>query len=187
MEDRRGQPGFGRTDAGSVACAVDICLVRHAIAVERGTPGYEDDFARPLTADGRKRMTLAAAGLAKVFGAQMILTSPLVRAAQTADVLHNQFRCSVEGCDALGLGDHAAVIAELRSRPEERVALVGHEPWMSGLLAMLLTGSEGTFQAEFKKGGAALVSSVGPPAAGDLTLQWFMTPSALRRLGQSRG
>jgi phosphohistidine phosphatase SixA len=100
MEDRRGQPGFGRTDAGSVACAVDICLVRHAIAVERGTPGYEDDFARPLTADGRKRMTLAAAGLAKVFGAQMILTSPLVRAAQTADVLHNQFRCSVEGCDA---------------------------------------------------------------------------------------
>jgi phosphohistidine phosphatase len=165
---------------------VDICLVRHAIAVERGTPGYEDDFARALTAEGRKRMELAAAGLARLFAAEVILTSPLVRAAQTADVLHDQFRCPVKGCDALGRGDHSAVITDLRSRPEERVALVGHEPWMSGLLAVLLTGSEGTFQTEFKKGGAALVSSVGPPVAGDLTLQWFMTPSALRRIGQSR-
>jgi phosphohistidine phosphatase len=166
---------------------VDVCLVRHAIAVQRGTPGYEDDFARPLTADGRKRMELAAAGLAKLFVAEVILTSPLVRASQTAEVLHGQFGCPVKRCDALARGDHSAAIEALRARPEERVALVGHEPWMSALLAVLLTGSDDTFQTEFKKGAAALVSSFGPPSAGELTLQWFMTPSALRRLGQSRG
>jgi phosphohistidine phosphatase len=166
---------------------MDVCLVRHAIAVDRGTPGYEDDYARPLTADGRKRMELAAAGLAKLFVAEVILTSPLIRASQTAEVLHEQFQCPVKRCDALGRDDHSGVIEALRARTEARVALVGHEPWMSGLLAVLLTGSDDAFRTEFKKGAAALVSSVGPPIAGGLTLQWFMTPSALRRIGQSRG
>ena len=63
---------------------MELCLVRHAIAVDRGTPGYEDDSLRPLTSRGRDRMRVAAQGLRSFFTPEAILTSPLLRAKQTA-------------------------------------------------------------------------------------------------------
>jgi phosphohistidine phosphatase len=62
------------------------------------------------------------------------------------------------------------------------VALVGHEPWLSALLARLL-GSGEADRFTFKKGGAALVDVPGPPAEGG-RLVWYVRPKILRALGR---
>ena len=64
---------------------MELCLVRHAIAVERGSKGYQDDRARPLTPEGRKRMAQAALGLKSLVQPEAVLTSPILRAMKIDD------------------------------------------------------------------------------------------------------
>ena len=161
---------------------MEICLVRHAIAVERGTKGYIDDRARPLTPEGRTRMKEAAKGLKHLFQPQEILTSPLLRARQTAEILQDVFGVPVIQMEALGRGDHAGTLKQLSGPDTARTALVGHEPWMSELLSVMVAGEPDAMSSVFKKGAAALVTSDGPPEAGRCVLQWLLQPAALRRL-----
>lgn len=161
---------------------MQVLLVRHAIAVERGSAGYQDDRARPLTAAGRERMKEAAKGIKQLFAPQEILTSPLLRARQTAEILQDAFGVPVIQLDALARGDHQATLRQLSGPDSARSALVGHEPWMSELLSLLLTGAATSVVSTFKKGACALVTSAGRPEPGHCTLEWFMQPSALRRL-----
>ena len=161
---------------------MELLLVRHAIAVERGTGSYVDDRARPLTPEGRKRMAEVAAGLARLFSPAEILTSPVLRARQTAEILAKTWRCPISELEGLGNGDHAATLSAAARRAADRVALVGHEPWMGELLSYLLTGDPATVTAPFRKGGAALLESFDGRAAGDWSLIWAMPPAALRRL-----
>jgi phosphohistidine phosphatase len=161
---------------------VDILLVRHGIAVERGTQGYQDDGLRPLTAAGRQRMLEAAGGLERLFTPQAIFTSPLVRAAQTAEVLQSVYHLGKPRvCEALGTGDHASLISTLEESEIGSVALVGHEPWMSELLSLLLTGYVSAVAATFKKGAAALVRT-DDLRPGNCWLEWLIQPAALRRM-----
>ena len=167
---------------------MEICLVRHAVAVERGTPGFDDDFQRPLTPQGRARMEEAAAGLKRLFTPQVLLTSPLVRAVETAEVLRKVYRLGkAKECEALATGDHDGVLAALEEADAGSVVLVGHEPWTSELLSYLLTGERAGMAAVFKKGAAALVRSAADPAPGNCWLEWLVQPGALRRLGQAGG
>jgi phosphohistidine phosphatase len=161
---------------------MQLCLIRHAIAVERGSGSFEDDRARPLTPEGRKRMSEAAKGLARIFEPEAIVTSPVLRARQTADILATVFSVPVRPLEGLGNGDHIAVLAACGAARETSLALVGHEPWMSELLSVLLSGDPGAVAATFKKGTGALVSTHGPPAPGGATLEWLLQPAALRRL-----
>lgn len=164
---------------------MQICLVRHGIAVERGTPGYEDDDTRPLTLEGKQRMTQAAKGIVALAGIERIVSSPVLRARQTASILRDA--ASVSGVDtlaALADGDHEAVLAWLRRAQESTIALVGHEPWMSELASVALSGEPGRMWFDFKKGAAALIRFDGTPAAGKGLLVWFMPPAALRKLAK---
>jgi phosphohistidine phosphatase len=163
---------------------VEICLVRHAIAVERDARGYTDDRARPLTPEGRKRMKAAAAGLRTLVKPQAILTSPVLRARQTAEILGEAFGLKQRLLEALGNGDHGATVAACQAGREQSVILVGHEPWMSELLSVLVAGSAGTAASVFRKGAAALISFDGAPAAGTGTLEWLLQPGQLRRLAR---
>lgn len=165
---------------------MQICLVRHAIAVERGTGGYVEDSARPLTPEGRDRMQMAARGLQTLFEPQAIFTSPILRARQTAGILAGVYGLPVQPLEALATGDHRAAIVACAAANMDAVALVGHEPWMGELLSMLLTGDAGLAQSLFRKGAAALVSTYGAPAPGNGTLEWLIQPGALRRLARSR-
>lgn len=162
---------------------MQLCLVRHAIAVERGSGPYEDDRARPLTPEGRKRMREAVAGLKQLFTPELILTSPVLRARQTAEILESAFKTPVRVLDGLGNGDHHLVISSCAALREASVLLVGHEPWMSELLSLLTTGEASSLASVFRKGAAALVSTFGPPAPGNATLEWLIQPGALRRIG----
>jgi phosphohistidine phosphatase len=157
-------------------------LIRHAAAVPRGTPGVLDD-ERPLTSSGKVRFRAAARGLARILPRpDVLLTSPLPRAQETAEIVGEAFKRLEPGI-AAALSDQSIdrVVAALKTHADDAtVALVGHEPMLGALLARML----GATQAErlaFKKGGAALVDLPdGPATQGRLI--WFLHPRVLRTL-----
>jgi phosphohistidine phosphatase len=162
---------------------MEICLVRHAIAVERGTSGFENDALRPLTPRGRDRMREAAAGLATLITPQLVLTSPYLRATQTAEILAATYHLSSPKLvDALATGDDAALLNELRDLDATPVIIVGHEPYLSGTLSLLLTGDAARMSTDLKKGAAVLVSCERDPDPGSCWLEWLLQPAALRAL-----
>jgi phosphohistidine phosphatase len=163
-----------------------LLIVRHAIAVPRGTPGVviEDD-ARPLTRRGVKRFRLAARGLARLLPPpDALLTSPLARARHTAELLAAAWGgVRVTDEPALAGGDLDALAPALDAhRRRGLVAIVGHEPHLSQALARLL-GTGYAQRLEFRKGGAALVDLPGAFARGG-ALVWFLPPRVLRRLAR---
>ena len=159
-----------------------VLLIRHASAVPSGTPGIADD-ARPLTARGKERFRVAAQGLARVaHRPDVLLTSPLPRDRATAEIAALAFgRLEPTLEPALAHGSVADVVGVLSRQPADfMVAVVGHEPVLSALLARLLGASSWDGFA-FKKGGAALVDlPAGPRAAGRLV--WLLKPRILRTL-----
>lgn len=162
---------------------MEICLVRHAVAVERGTAGYEDDALRPLTPRGRDRMVTAARGLHRLFAPEVVVTSPLVRARETADILLAEYGLhKARVSDALATGDNAQFLEELDDIDADRVMLVGHEPYMSATLSWLLSGDQARVSTVFKKGAAALVGCTGAPRPGGCWLEWLLPPAALRAM-----
>jgi phosphohistidine phosphatase len=162
---------------------VELYLVRHAVAAPRGSD-WPDDAVRPLTPDGAAKFRKAAAGLA-AFGVQidLILTSPLVRCRQTADLLAAGLpgKPRIQAIDSLAPGaGHARLIAEVaRVARRARIALVGHEPDI-GVLAGKLLGTRRSL--EFRKGAVCRIDVDALPPGGPGRLRWFATPRMLRRL-----
>jgi phosphohistidine phosphatase len=161
-----------------------LLIIRHAIAVPHGTPGVAEDD-RPLTPRGRRRFRVAARGLARlVRRPDAILTSPLPRARQTAEIAARVWgKAEPHDTAALAGGSWNDLAAALRKYPSEAVvAIVGHEPHLSGTLARLIGAGEGE-RLIFRKGGAALVDI--PEGIDDGgSLCWFLTPRILRALAR---
>ncbi len=162
-----------------------LCLLRHAIAEERSLR-WPDDGLRPLTEEGADRMREAAAGLWVLFAPDVILTSPLVRAHQTAAIV-GESRPSVRllECDALASGDDVGLLEAVAACGAARVVAVGHEPHLSTTLSNLLTGDSDAVASLFRKGAAALVTFAARPGPGAAGLEWLLQPSALRAIGRS--
>lgn len=159
-----------------------LVIIRHAIAVARGTPGFPDQ-ERPLTAKGSERFRQAAKGLARVVARpDALLTSPWLRAKQTASIAATAWgRVTPKETAALAGGSFEDQAAVLDRYPKDAtVALVGHEPYVSELLARLL-GSSAVGRLAFKKGGVALVDLPGRLADGG-SLVSFLPPRVLRKL-----
>ena len=161
----------------------EIYLVRHGIAAERGKD-WPDDTQRPLTNRGIARMKDVAGGL-KDLGVKLdlVLSSPLVRARQTADVLVEGLRSSapIEETVLLAPGGRPAdLIDHLRSHKKTvRIALVGHEPDL-GQLAAFLIGAKAPLV--FKKGGVCRIDFDKFPPMPPGRMQWFAMPRMLRSL-----
>jgi phosphohistidine phosphatase len=161
---------------------MQLIIIRHAIAVPRGTPGTPDED-RALTPEGEQKFREAAKGLASLAGRpDAILTSPWLRARQTAALAASAWgRLEPKETVALAGGSFDEQAAVLDHYPDDAtVAVVGHEPWVSELLARLL-GSRHDDRLEFKKGGAALVDVPGRLAEGG-HLVWYLPPKVLRKL-----
>jgi phosphohistidine phosphatase len=164
----------------------ELYIMRHAIAVDRGTAGYADDAKRPLTPEGKKKMREITAGLVRVgFDPDWIVTSPLVRAAETAEIVADGLGVRVprDFCDALRPGGSPeALLAFLAKQSgRHRVLVVGHEPDLSELAARLV-GAGRNAHLGFKKGGCCLITfdEFLPRSAGQLV--WWLTPRLMRKL-----
>jgi phosphohistidine phosphatase len=161
-----------------------LMIIRHAIAVPHGTRGVAED-ERPLTPLGRRKFERAAKGLARVARPpDALLSSPLPRAWQTAEIAAAAWGGPApRKTPALADGDLRALAAVLARCPREgSVALVGHEPHVSALLARLL-GTAKAERLEFRKGGAALVDLSGALEDGG-RLVWYLPPRVLRTLAR---
>lgn len=168
---------------------MNVLLVRHAIAEDKAefAATGRPDSLRPLTEEGRRKMRAAAKGLAKTLPAlDLLASSPLARAAQTAEILRKACP-DAEPLELPALSperDPRETLAWLKGRPRgASVALVGHEPSLGRLAGWLMSGEE-TALVAFKKGGAALLEFPGDVEAGRAVLRWLLTPSQLRRLGR---
>jgi len=166
---------------------VKIVLIRHAAAVPRGTPGVLD-AERPLTSSGKVKFRSIARGLARIMPRPTaLLTSPLPRAQETAEIAAHAF-ANIEPVIERALGDESVddILTALKAHPlDSTVALVGHEPVLGALLARTL-GSGQADGLAFKKGGVALVDlPEGPAMPGRLI--WFLDPRVLRALANRRG
>jgi phosphohistidine phosphatase len=165
---------------------MEIYLVRHAIAHTRDPERWPDDGGRPLKPSGVQGFRRVARGLRTLVPeVDVVLSSPLVRAWQTAEILHECARWPEPSRrDALRAGGSPARALEALESYSyaRRVALVGHEPDLQELISLLLTGDPGRARLDVKKGAVACVRFDGPPTAGAGVLLWLLPPRALRGL-----
>jgi len=162
---------------------MEIYILRHGVAAERGTPGYKKDSDRPLTKEGEDKMhQIAEAILGMELKFDLILSSPYIRAAQTAQIVANELDEEVTFTDALiPDGNPLDLIAEINDEKPQRLLLVGHEPDLSRLASVLITGGSDAV-IELKKGGLCKLTSDKLTFGQCATLNWLLTPRLLRSL-----
>lgn len=153
-----------------------IFFLRHGAAVERDE--WEgDDAARPLTADGRKAMEREAKTIAQLeIEPDIIITSPLARAKETAAIVAGQLKMKpVEDARLAGDFGANALTQILREHADaQAVMLVGHEPDFSRTIGELIGGG----RMHVKKGGLVRVDVDGASLQpGELV--WLIPPKAL--------
>ena len=168
-----------------------LVLFRHGPAGDRDPAKWPDDGKRPLTAKGIQKTKDAARGLVRIEkGISLILTSPLVRASETAQILKDVLgdRARIVTLEELSPGgSNRALIAQLGDLPQTRsVVIVGHEPGLGKLAALLALGSGTTGEIKLKKAGACALTFEGAPRAGAGDLVWLLSRRLLARYGRPK-
>ena len=154
-------------------------FMRHAEAEDTSPDG---DRGRKLTERGQERTRASALGLRKLdLQVDLILTSPLVRAVETAEIVANVLEAPVEQEPLLGSGFDLEGLAEIAERLDKSnsVMLVGHEPDFSEVIGDFI----GDGSVEMKKGAVACVQALGI-AAGAGTLLWLMNSKQTGLIGE---
>ena len=179
---------YGRLVGNLGGDPIQLYLIRHGIAADRG-PDYPDDSHRPLTEVGVARMRLEAVALAALgVSFDHIISSPLVRARQTADIVAGDGAPStsvpVTDSEALAFDGTPDDVRQVLARYPDAgsIALVGHEPNI-GELAGALTGAR--WPLRFKKGAVCRIDVTGNHHGPPGELRWFLTPRMLRIIGRS--
>lgn len=166
-----------------------IYLLRHAIAAPRDRRRWPIDSTRPVTPLGRRRMRWAALGM-RALGLRfdLVLTSPLKRARQTARLVMGAIhpKPPLRPHRPLAPGGSAAAILEgiPASLREGAILLVGHEPDLSRLMAVLVMRNSFDFPIEFKKGGLCRIDFERDPQPGTGRIVFHLMPRHLRALGR---
>jgi phosphohistidine phosphatase len=164
---------------------MELFLLRHGLAVERGRPGFEDDSTRPLTPKGRRQLRKISSAMKKMdLDFDLILSSPFLRAKQTAEIVATDLklkRC-LKFSNALAPGGDATILFKQleRTKPApEKLLLVGHEPDLSRLISLLVTGGT-QLQLDFKKAGLCKLEVENLRAGKCATLAWLLTPKLMK-------
>ncbi len=167
-----------------------LILLRHGIAMDRTVFASKNsnDDERPLTEKGRYRMAKGARGLKfLVSDIDLIVTSPLLRAKQTAEYLYDHYP-EAERVECPFIRPESSCnqfipwVLDKDLDEDSVVCLVGHEPNIGFLAGYLLTGQEASF-FEFKKGGACCLNFFSKLQPGQSQLVWHLMPKQLRRIG----
>jgi phosphohistidine phosphatase len=167
---------------------MNLFFLRHGVAVDRDPHNFPDDSLRPLTLKGEERVRLVCDAMqALELSFDVILSSPLLRARQTAEIVGTALglRRVMEFCDELRPGGDPKALARLINRLQplpDNLLLVGHEPDMSRLLALLISGTADV-GIDLKKNGLAKIEVAQRLKSGRCaTLNWLLTPRQLALL-----
>ena len=166
---------------------MQLYIVRHGIAIEREDPRCPPDPERHLTEEGVEKTEQVAKGVAALGAtADLLLTSPYVRATQTAEIFASALDYAKQKIRRLDLllpgAEPSLLFRELaREKQASSIFLFGHAPQLDDVIATAL-GSKRHLTA-LKKGGVALVElkRLSPPIG---VLVWLATPKLLRRAGK---
>ncbi len=163
----------------------NLYFLRHGIAVPRGTPGIRD-ADRPLTERGEERLIRSVKGMRQLgLKFDLILSSPLTRAYQTAQIVKVvlPFTKEIEIEETLTPeGSLSKFIVKMKKRKESEILLTGHEPAMSSWIQDLLRCGDSA-SVQMKKGALCQLRvdlQENPPEA---ELEFLLQPRILRRLG----
>ena len=167
---------------------MNLYLMRHAIAAEPDE--HTEDSQRPLTEKGHKKLSKIARNLEKLeLKFDVILTSPYLRARQTANVvadaldIKHKHVVKSENLTPLGFADKLVeeikLLDEISTRkPVENLLLVGHEPFLSQLVGMLVAG-DASLSIDMKKAGLCKLSIEQLTYGRCATLEWLLTSAQL--------
>lgn len=160
---------------------MNLYLLRHGLAVEPGSAEFAKDSERPLTPKGERKLWKIGQAMQEMeLSLDWLLSSPYVRARQTAEIV----------ADTLGLGKKLAFsetltpagstkklieLLQLRRPAAEDVLLVGHEPYLSQLISLLVSGDVES-NVQMKKGGLCKLSTEALEHGRCATLEWLLTP-----------
>jgi phosphohistidine phosphatase len=167
---------------------MQLLIIRHGIAVEReafAATGKDDDL-RPLTPGGRRKMRRIAKALRSMIQPDLLATSPLTRARQTAEIVADEYDMEIGATiESLRPTARFPEFAKWAAKQDATltVAIFGHDPHLSGLVSWLMSGSTSP-NVELKKGGACLLSFVGSARRANGTLDWLLQPEQLLRLAK---
>ncbi|HEY8667670.1 MAG TPA: phosphohistidine phosphatase SixA [Tepidisphaeraceae bacterium] len=160
---------------------MELLIIRHGLAEERGETGKRD-ASRRLTKRGIKRTKRAAKGLHKMLAGEIdvLATSPLIRAVQTADLFAAAFDARPCRRGELAPGKRVAAVLEWLKLQDgkRRVAIVGHEPQLGILTSWLISGLQESF-VQLKKSAIACVDFPDAIKPGGGKLKWLMSASQL--------
>ena len=172
---------------------MNLYLLRHGIAVAADEPGVESDADRALTAKGVKRMRRAAKGLRRLkVPFDGLLTSPLIRARQTADIVAETLGLETHLEEVSGLAPESSVeqlsFGLTRFQNRAHLLLIGHEPLLSDTASFFIAGKKGPkIDLTLKKGGLCRIEIDAIPPSKPGTLHWMLTPKQLRLIGVRTG
>ncbi|MGA2253302.1 MAG: histidine phosphatase family protein [Thermoguttaceae bacterium] len=162
---------------------MDLFIIRHAWAAQRDDSAYSDDSLRPLTDEGRSRFArMVGALVIRGLTPQLILTSPMLRCVQTAEILATalgkkskvlQEKELLPGTDP----KHLLAATEEHAGGLDQVAWVGHAPDVGYLVAALIGLDNGWL--DLKKGAIAALGFPGSPELGRGELRWLVTAKIL--------
>lgn len=166
---------------------MDLYLLRHAIAEDRSSSLPGSDSQRRLTREGKQKMRRTAKGMKCLkLKFDLILSSPYLRAKETAEIVAETF-CKPKLLELTRTlapdGNPKELIEELNEnhRRCKRVLLVGHEPYLSSLGSLLLSGHT-DISLTLKKGGVCALALDKLQYGRCASLEWLLTPAQLRSI-----
>jgi len=159
-----------------------LYFLRHGDAIE--SPYYHDT-GRPLSDLGKRQIQSVAKYLRHSrTSIELVLSSPLTRARETADILQSSLASHpTMTTEALLSGSEIRdLIDEINAHESESILLVGHEPQLSSAISVL-TGGDEHFRMEMKKASLARVETPFPVKKGQAVLSWLLTVTQMELMG----
>lgn len=166
---------------------MNIFILRHGIAVERGTKGFEKDSVRPLTPKGKRQLRKSAAAMRQMkLRFDLILSSPYERAKRTAEIIAEELKLKkrLKFSDLLKYENEPVELVGhltiLKPAPKN-LLLVGHEPYLSRLISWLTSGNE-EMAMDLKKGGLCKLEVEKLTVKKCAQLAWLLTPKQMKAM-----
>jgi phosphohistidine phosphatase len=166
---------------------MDLYVLRHAIAVDREDASVPRDRERPLTAKGIAKLRKVIRGMKGLgLSFDLILASPYVRALETAELVADELgsEAKVERTPHLAPDGNPRTLIDLiasRCGERSRILVVGHEPYLSQLISVLLVG-DGRTAITLKKAGLCKLAMQTPRYGRCAILEWLLTPAQAEKL-----